>query len=72
MNGSELFKRLKKLGKERGVSVYFDCARGKGSHGTVYYGSRRTSMKDRTKEIGEGLLCSMLADLGLTKRDILG
>ncbi|HNW33669.1 MAG TPA: hypothetical protein PKM25_01975 [Candidatus Ozemobacteraceae bacterium] len=58
MNGSELFKRLKKLGKERGVSVY--------------YGSRRTSMKDRTKEIGEGLLRSMLADLGLTKRDILG
>lgn len=71
MNGNELFKRLKKLGKEKGVSVWFDHSRGKGSHGTIYFGSLRTTLKDRTKEIGEGLLCSMLADLGLSKRDIL-
>jgi hypothetical protein len=36
----------------------------------LYYGGRRTTMKDLCKEIGAGLLRDMLAQLGLTRRDL--
>ena len=40
-----------------------------GSHGTLYAGERRTTVKDRKKEIGKGLLAKMLTDLGIDKDD---
>ena len=36
-----------------------------GSHGTLYVGSPKTTVKDRKKEIGKGLLKRILADLGI-------
>jgi hypothetical protein len=36
----------------------------------LYLGDSFTIVKDRKKEIGPGLLASMLADLGLTKEDL--
>ena len=42
---------------------------GAGSHGTLYAGNRRTTVKDRNKEIGKGLLAKMLADLGIDRDD---
>ena len=48
----------------------FDGNRGKGSHGRLYYGDRFTTLKDRRKEIGPGLLNAMLHQLGLTKTDL--
>jgi len=50
--------------------VCFDRGRGKGSHGRLYYGERFTTLKDRKKEIGPGLLNAMLAQLGLTRTDL--
>jgi predicted RNA binding protein YcfA (HicA-like mRNA interferase family) len=70
MTGHELEKRLKKLGRRRGVNVSFDRAYGKGSHGRLYYGDRFTTFKDRKKEIGPGLLTAMLSQLGLTRDDL--
>ena len=70
MNGNELLKKLKKLGKQNNIAVRFETKRGKGSHGTLYYGRYKTILKDRKKEIGPGLLSKMLADLGLDKNDI--
>lgn len=35
----------------------------------VHYGGRFTTLKDRKKEIGPGLLASMLRDLGIRKQD---
>jgi mRNA interferase HicA len=70
MNGNELFRRLEKIGKQRGVEVSFEAERGKGSHGTVRFGDRYTVMKDRRKEIRPGLLHAMLRQLGLTERDL--
>jgi hypothetical protein len=32
--------------------VRLDELKGKGSHAALYYGSRRTTLKDRRKEIG--------------------
>lgn len=67
MNGTEFIKKVKILGKINRISVRFETKRGKGSHGTLYYGSHFTIVKDRKKEIGPGLLNKMLADLNLTK-----
>jgi mRNA interferase HicA len=70
MNGNEFERKIKKIGRKRGVVVAFDTGHGKGSHGRLYYGSRFTTLKDRRKEIGPGLLSAMLAQLGLTKADL--
>jgi hypothetical protein len=70
MTGNELLRRVKRIGRERGVVVRFDPSPGKGSHGALYYGSRRTTVKDLRKEIGAGLLRDILAQLGLTRRDL--
>jgi mRNA interferase HicA len=70
MTGAEFERRIKKLGRMQGVSVSFDRSHGKGSHGRLYYGDRFTTLKDRKKEIGPGLLKAMLAQLGLTKENL--
>jgi len=70
MNGGELLRLLRRLGKANGVAVWYDAKPGKGSHGRVYYGAAFTTIKDRRKEIGEGLLRKMLNDLGLKREDL--
>jgi mRNA interferase HicA len=70
VTGNELERRIKKLGRRRRVAVSFDGGHGKGSHGRLYYGGRFTTLKDRKKEIGPGLLKAMLDQLGLTKDDL--
>ena len=70
MTGNEFERRIRKLARTRGVSVSFDRSHGKGSHGRLYYGDRFTTLKDRKKEIGPGLLSAMLDHLGLTKADL--
>jgi mRNA interferase HicA len=46
-----------------------DYGHGKGSR-RLDFGNRFTTLKDRKKEIGPGLLNAMLAQLGLTKADL--
>jgi mRNA interferase HicA len=70
MTGNELIRRLRRLGRERGIEVRLDELKGKGSHAALYYGRRRTTLKDRRKEIGPSLLRSMLRQLGLDPRDL--
>ncbi len=68
MNGSEFIRKIKKLGKKQHAEVSFIKKRGKGSHGTLYYGMRFTIVK--RGEIGPGLLKVMLDHLGLKRNDI--
>ncbi len=70
MTGAEFLRRLQRLGKQRGVTVRFVAERGKGSHGTVYFGLRFAVLKDRTTELSPGLLGAMLKQLGLDRRDL--
>ncbi len=70
MTGNEFERKIKVLGRKRCVAVSFDRGHGKGSHGRLYYGERFTTLKDRKKDIGPGLLGAMLAQLGLTKADL--
>jgi len=70
MTGDEFERRIRKLGRKRNRPVSFERSHGKGSHGRLYYGGRFTTLKDRKKEIGPGLLKAMLDQLGLTKEDL--
>lgn len=66
MDGSEFIRRVRKIARENNIAVDFIKSRGKGSHGTIYYGDRYTIVKDRKKEIGKGLLNKMLKDLDIS------
>ena len=70
MTGDEFIRQVRKVGRERNVTVRFEPRRGKGSHGRLYFGDRFTTVKDRRKEIGQGLLSAMLNQLGLSSADI--
>ncbi len=48
----------------------FVASEGPGSHGTLYAGGCRTTVKDRKKEIGKGLLNKMLADRGIDRDEL--
>jgi len=65
VNGNEFLRRLKRYGRPRGLEVLLDEKRGKGSHAAVFLGERYTTLKDRKKELGKGLLRAMLSDLGV-------
>ena len=70
MTGNEFVRRIRRLGRERGVAVRFEPRPGKGSHGRLYFGDRFTTLKDRRKEIGQGLLSAMVRQLGLSREDV--
>ena len=67
MNGRQFIVRVRKWARERDLEVRFVASEGSGSHGTLYAADRRTTVKDRKKEIGKGLLNKMLADLGIDR-----
>lgn len=69
MKGKTLIDRVSELGTVRGVLVYLNTKRGKGSHVTPYYGSRKTVVKDRRKKLPPGLLSAMFHQLGLDRSD---
>ena len=71
VTGNEFIRIARRLGRERGVAVQVNAERGKGSHMLLYYGARRTIVKDRRKEIGAGLLSQMIRDLGLERKDFV-
>ena len=70
VKGSELLRKLHKLGRQQGIPVQFIADRGKGSHGRIYFGSMYTAAKDLKKEIGPGLLRKMCKDLGVDPREL--
>lgn len=65
MTGRRFIARARKWARLRGVAMRFVSSEGPGSHGTLYVGPRRTTVKDRRKDIGKGLLKKMLADLAI-------
>jgi hypothetical protein len=53
------------------VAVDMNTRRGRGSHRIVYFGTRRTTVKDLKKELGKGLLRQMSSDLGIDPADLI-
>ena len=70
VNGKEFIDRVVALGRDRNVPVRVDVKRGKGSHVMLYYGDRKTVVKDRRKDIGPGVLSAMARQLELDPADL--
>lgn len=70
MNGRQFIAKVRKVGRSRGLEIRFVASEGPGSHGTLYVGGRKTTVKDRKKEIGKGLLSKMLTDLGIERDEL--
>jgi mRNA interferase HicA len=70
MKGSEFIRKVRKLGRQREVRVAFIPERGKGSHGTLYYGGKLTIVRNPKDELKTGTLHAMLAQLGLTLTEL--
>jgi len=70
MNGGEFLRKAKRFADRKGLAYRWVPARGAGSHGTVYIGSRMTVVKDRKKELGSGLFRAMCRDLDIDPREL--
>ncbi len=68
MTSAELLRRLKKLAKERGVTI--DVQPGKGSHRKVIFGHARTIIPMHGVELKTGTLKGILKDLGIKREDL--
>ena len=68
-NGRQFIARVRTWARLRDLAVHFVASEGSGSHGTLYMGNRKTTVKDRKKEIGKGLLAKMLADLEIDREN---
>lgn len=69
MTGNEFIRKVKKLGRRKGVNVEFICRRGKGSHGTLFYGNRFTIVRNPKDELKTGTLHAMFTQLGISLKD---
>jgi mRNA interferase HicA len=70
LKGAEFERRVRKLARHMKVTCQFVTDKGKGSHGRLYLGGEFTTLKDRKKEIGRGLLAKMCRDLKIDPHDL--
>ena len=70
MKGAEFERRVQKLAKASALSCFFIADKGKGSHGRLYLGTEFTTLKDRKKELGKGLLAKMCRDLKIDAEEL--
>ncbi|MCY3980657.1 MAG: type II toxin-antitoxin system HicA family toxin [Alphaproteobacteria bacterium] len=61
---------MRRLARKNGIAVRFDRSRGKGSHGTLYFGDRHTVVKDRRKPLKTGTLRGICRQLGIDPDDL--
>ena len=70
MKGVEFIRLVEKAGKQRNLAVRFVARRGKGSHGTLFFGAEFTIVRNPKDELKTGTLHGMLRQLGLRLSDI--
>ncbi len=68
MNGDEFIRKLRKLAKSKGVDFDVITHKGKGSHKTVYFGKKKTTVKHG--EIKKGLLKGMCKQIDIDAEDL--
>ena len=70
MKGNDFIRKIKKLAKQRELLCQIDKKRGKGSHVTLYFGDKRTIVRNPRDELKTGTLNAMLKQLALSLNDI--
>ena len=67
VNGAEFVRRARRYARKVNLEVWFDPSRGKGSHGLLYLGARRTVVK--RGELKPGTFRAMLKQLEIREED---
>jgi mRNA interferase HicA len=70
MKGSEFLRKIKKLGEAKGIRVELNQRRGKGSHGTLFFGERFTIICNLKDELKIGTFKAMLKQLGIKEDEL--
>lgn len=70
VRGNEFVRRVQRHAKDRGLRCEWRPDLGKGSHGILILGERRTVVRNSRDELKTGTLHAMLKQLGLSREDI--
>lgn len=70
MRGKEFLQRIRKLAQHKGIPCSWHPDKGKGSHGVLKYGDKRTVVRNLKDELKIGTMHAMLKQLGLKYDDI--
>jgi mRNA interferase HicA len=70
MRGNEFIRRVQKYAKTAGLVCEWRADRGKGSHGVLTLGDRRTVVRNPKDELKTGTYYAMLKQIGLTEQDL--
>lgn len=70
MRGNEFIRRVQKYAKACGLRCEWHPDLGKGSHGILILGDRRTVVRNPKDELKTGTFHGMLKQLGLSRGDI--
>lgn len=70
MTGNEFIRKVKALGRRRGIVVTLNASRGKGSHQTLCYGAAFTVVRNPKDELKTGTLHAMCAQIGIRALDL--
>lgn len=70
MRGNEFIRRVQKYAKARGIHCEWHLEMGKGSHGILTLGDRRTVVRNPKDELKTGTMHAMLKQLGLSRAEI--
>ncbi len=70
VRGNAFIRRVQRYAKDRGLRFEWRPDLGKGSHGVLILGDRRTVVHSPKDELKTGTLHAMLKQLGLAREDI--
>jgi mRNA interferase HicA len=70
VRGREFVRRVRKYARSRGIRCEWHPALGKGSHGVLVLGNRRTVVRNTRDELKTGTMHAMLRQLGITLDDL--
>jgi mRNA interferase HicA len=69
VTGAEFIRRVRRLGRKRGVEVRHDARRGKGDHGMPHHGGRRIIVGGLGELPKRTFRAAMPRQLGVTTAD---
>lgn len=70
VRGNEFIRRVHKYAKAKGFRFEWRPDLGKGSHGVLILGDKRTVVRNPKDELKTGTMHAMLKQLGLSREDI--
>ena len=70
VRGNEFIRLIHRYAKDHGLRFEWRPDLGKGSHGILIMGERRTVVRNPKDELKTGTLHAMLKQLGLSREDI--